>query len=136
MLHYVILRGRVPGLQSDPALVHSNIANLSNTCVQAFPTAALAEEFWNSSLRARNIVWPLDTPKLPASTNFPSRRITLSDLANSTIPVHGSGPKLKYSRVMRDFPAEWYHFDESLRYRGGDYWIVAMGRTPGIYESW
>ena len=134
MLHYVVVPGRVPGIHSDPVKVLSYITDIPNTNVQVFSTLHLAELFWATCLLGHSVVLPLGTP--PAPPVFSSRRISLLNLADSKIPIQGPGEKLPYDRVFGAFPPNWYHFDISLRYEGGPYWIVASGRIPGIYEDW
>lgn len=131
MLHYVVVRGTVPGVETDPQYVLKYIRGVKNSDVRVFPTVELANSFWVACLKSPGTVFPTAAPSQP---RFSSRKISLRQLADTRIPLRGVGEQLEYGTVMRNFPKEWYH--PAKQVYGKAIWIVASGRKPGLYESW
>ena len=133
MLSYVIVCGFSPGVYHTPEDVLEQIQGIDNTLALSFCTAKDAHAFWRDAIKTKggSFVWALDRPSR-TPTIFMSRKISLIDLADSKLEIRGEGLQLPYHHVMRDYPKEWYKTNDRL----GRIWVVAAGRTPGLYANW
>lgn len=135
MLYYVVIRGYAPGIYNDPEEVLEQTRGIDNILVQVFPTIELARDFWREAIKTKSggVVWPMDRPR-PAPAVFSTRKFTLADLADSKLNIQGPGPKLPYRHVMAQYPSTWFKTPRDKRI--GRMWVVATGRTPGMYNNW